>query len=95
MLSRDEAEAWNSVTKVFDAIADFAELELRSHYRRRNTRPAVSTATRLSSWAFGAIGLRIPLVADADPMRKDWSAWGYVALAATGTCFGANARFIK
>ncbi len=42
---------------------------------------------------FGAAGVLIPLIAATDPAIKNWAAWGFVALAAAGACFGANALF--
>lgn len=82
-----------SVSILFNKIDELAEFELKYYYRRRNTRALISTIARLGGWAFGAAGLLLPLLAATDPSRKDWAAWGYVALAAAGSCFGANALF--
>ena len=70
-----------------------AELELRYYFRRRRTRSWVSGVTRIMGWVCGAAGLLLPLIGAADPSRGDLAKWGYVALAAAGSLFGANSLF--
>jgi SMODS and SLOG-associating 2TM effector domain 2 len=84
----------DSLSAVFYAVDDLAIAEVRYYFRRRRTRAWISGATRIGAWVLATIGLLLPLLAGtADPMFKGWAQYGYVFLAAAGSCLAANSLF--
>ncbi len=67
--------------------------EHRYYYARRENSRIISRLTRFGGWVCGTAGVLIPLIAATNQEIKSWAAWGFVALAAAGALFGANALF--
>jgi hypothetical protein len=90
-----------TLDRIFHAIDDLAEAEVRYYWRRRGTRAFVSGLTRIVAWLFGSIGLLIPLLASVEPtifgFKLPWDksvlAWGYIALGIAASSLAANALF--
>jgi len=90
----DKTNSIESFSTLFQAVDCLAEAEVRYYYRRRGTRAWISGVARFSGWLFGSIGLLLPLLAaTTNPEFKEMSQFGYVFLAASGSCLSANALF--
>ena len=90
----DEEHATESLSKLFRAVDDLAEAEVKYYYRRRTTRAWISGISRFVAWVSGTIGLLLPLLAaTANPEFKDVAQYGYVFIAIAASGLAANSLF--
>jgi hypothetical protein len=83
-----------SLSKLFDAVEDLAEAEVRYYFQRRGRTSWWSGKLRFLAWGCGSIGAILPLLAATN--QATFSAlgpWGFVFLAAAASFLGANALF--
>jgi hypothetical protein len=84
----------DSLKKLFNAVDDLADAEIRYYYRRRQTRAWISGATRTGAWLSGSAGLVLPLLAASNDSAFDyWVGYGYVFLAMAASLLAANSLF--
>jgi SMODS and SLOG-associating 2TM effector domain 2 len=83
-----------SLDRLFGATEDLAIAEIRYYHERRATWRWASGIVRLLAWAFGSLGIALPLWASARAQGgAAFAAWGYVMLAIAGAFVAANALF--
>ncbi len=93
-LNWERSNVAESLGKLFNAVDDLTEAEVRYYYRRRGTRALLSGLFRTLAWVFGTIGIILPLFAATNQYAfKSWGPWGYVFLAGGASFLGANALF--
>lgn len=79
---------------IFDALDELAYQEVRYYYAARVLHRRVSFFTRALAFAFGSLGLLVPLLAAANPKLLGWmSPYGYLLLAASAAALAANRLF--
>lgn len=90
----DKDSVMQSLSILFKAIDELAAAEVDYYYRKRGTRAWVSSITRIFAWAFGSVGLLLPLLPNTNTSSAySVSQYGYAFLAAAASSLAANSLF--
>ncbi len=84
----------NSLSQLFDAVDTLALENFQYYYKKGRQHSLLSRYLRISAWFFGFLGLMCPLLINTGiDVFSEFTKFGYVFLAISGTNLSANALF--